>query len=58
VKKKNSENFVENFSKDRFLLENDEEKSFENKNFFFGLYVALHNQQNFGTQISIAFIWY
>jgi hypothetical protein len=40
VKKKNFENFVENFSKDRFLLENDGEKSFENKNFVFGPYVA------------------
>ncbi len=34
MKKKNVENFVENFSKDRFLLENDGGKSFENKNFF------------------------
>jgi hypothetical protein len=34
VKKKNFENFVEHFSKDRFLLENDGEKKFENKNFF------------------------
>jgi hypothetical protein len=58
VKKKFFENVVENYSKDRFLLENDGEKSFENKNFFFGPYVALQNQQNFGTQISIAFIWY
>jgi hypothetical protein len=27
-------------------------------NIFLGPYVALQNQQNFGTQISIAFIWY
>ncbi len=40
------------------MLENDGEKSFENKNYFFGPYVALQNQQNFGTQISIAFTWY
>ncbi len=33
-------------------------KVFENKKKFFGPYVALQNQQNFGTQISIAFIWY
>ena len=58
MKKNFFENVVENYSKDRFLLENDGEKSFENKNFFFGPYVALQNQQNFGTQISIAFIWY
>jgi hypothetical protein len=30
VKKKIFENVVENYSKDRFLLENDGEKSFEN----------------------------
>ncbi len=34
------------------------EKVLKTKIFFFGPYVALHNQQNFGTQISIAFIWY
>jgi hypothetical protein len=34
---------VENFSKDRFLLENDGEKSFENKNIFFlGPYCFAH----------------
>jgi hypothetical protein len=40
------------------LLENDGKKSFENKNFFLGPYVAFQIQQNFGTQISIALIWY
>jgi hypothetical protein len=34
------------------------EKSFEKKKFFWGPHVAFQNQQNFGTQISIAFIWY
>jgi hypothetical protein len=58
VKKQNFENFVENLAKERFLPENDRKKSFENKNFFWGPYVALQNQQNFVTQISIAFIWY
>jgi hypothetical protein len=38
-----------NISKERFLLEKDGKKSFENKNFVWGPYVALQNQQNFGT---------
>ncbi len=58
MKKKIFANVVENYSKDRFLLDSVGEKSFENKNFFFGPYVALQNKKNFGTQISIAFIWY
>jgi hypothetical protein len=58
VKTKKFEIFVENISKERFLLENDIKKSFERKIFFLGPYVAFQNQQNFGLQISIAFTWY
>jgi hypothetical protein len=59
VKKQHFGNFVENLSKERFLLENDGGKILKKKNKnFLGPYVALQNQQNFRTQISITFISY
>ncbi len=58
MKKNFFKNVVDNYSKDRFLLENDGEKRVENKNFFFWYLCGPPKSQNFGTQISITFIWY